>query len=52
MRGKEVMPMRDWLVLTAEYLKLISQVITAIAAIATVMKKRKANGKRPNRHSK
>ncbi len=44
--------MRDWLVLLVDYLKLISQVITAAATIATVMKKRKAKGKHPSRHSK
>jgi len=44
--------MRDWLVLLADYLKLISQVITALAVISTVMKKKKAKGKRPNRRSK
>ncbi|SFH20802.1 hypothetical protein SAMN05660649_04243 [Desulfotomaculum arcticum] len=44
--------MRDWLIIVADYLKLISQIITALAAIATVMKKRKAKGKSPNRHSK
>ncbi|WP_257720108.1 hypothetical protein [Desulfotruncus alcoholivorax] len=44
--------MRDWLMIVADYFKLISQIITALAAIATVMKKRKATGKRPNRHTK
>lgn len=43
--------MRDWLITVAEYLKLISQIITALATIATVLKKRKAKGKRPNRHT-
>lgn len=46
------MPMRDWLIIAADCLKLISQIITALAAMATVVKKRKAKGKRPNRHLK